>query len=551
MKHSLLTVLSGVFCATLLVTGCGGGNAGDSSDSTPAPTPEPTPAPTPTPTDPAPSSYSLLVTIAGSGTVKSDPAGIVDCSVSCSASFASGTRVVLTAAPTAGHIFSGWSGGGCSGVGPCTVTMTAAQTVNASFDGPPDNTLSDFERSLVNLPPNTWYEVPNSKMTDVCVSPALWGNCIYVTDAWGGGAFDPIHRKMLIFGGGHADYLGNEVYSFDLRTGKWERLTDPSPVKDPVTGAIVASAGTDPLPDGNPVSRHTYDQLAYITHVNRFLSQGGATAPNGGGSSVTWLFDVDQHKWTDKLDSNMVKPGGTEAGKLLGQGSYNAASGYDPASGLVFMRSHGALLSYNVNTNTWTSLSGFGSAPLWPRYDVYGPLRGAVDTKRHLFWTVGSNDCLVWDIPNKKLVTNDWATTGGGTYTNYPRTKNYADTDPSKNQVFNSGGGDILNAYGPGFDYDSKADQMVGWIGGGTVIGNDGKPVTGSDGLPITIPSQPYALDLNSKTWTTKNPTGAPATKTKNGVYGRWRYLERYNVFILVNSASSNVYFYKNSAGGP
>src|SRR5439155_21371057 len=64
--------------------------------------------------------FALTVSKAGTGTgtVTSAPAGIT-CGVTCSASFASGTAVTLTAAPAAGSTFSGWSGGGCSGTGPC------------------------------------------------------------------------------------------------------------------------------------------------------------------------------------------------------------------------------------------------------------------------------------------------------------------------------------------------------------------------------------------------------------------------------------------------
>ena len=68
---------------------------------------------------------------AGTGTVTSNPAGI-SCGATCSASFANGTLVSLTAAPAAGSTFNGWSGG-CAGTGPCTLTMNAATAVTATF----------------------------------------------------------------------------------------------------------------------------------------------------------------------------------------------------------------------------------------------------------------------------------------------------------------------------------------------------------------------------------------------------------------------------------
>ncbi len=85
--------------------------------------------------------YALTVTRAGtgSGTVTSSPAG-VSCGTTCSASFGSASAVTLTAAPASGSTFAGW-GGACSGTAPtCTVTMTGAQGVTATFDAEPTGT---------------------------------------------------------------------------------------------------------------------------------------------------------------------------------------------------------------------------------------------------------------------------------------------------------------------------------------------------------------------------------------------------------------------------
>src|SRR5512142_2178578 len=83
------------------------------------------------------SSYPLSVSKAGTGggTVSSTPAGI-SCGSACSANYASGTTVTLTAAAASGATFDGWSGA-CTGTGAtCTVSMTAARSVTATFTGP-------------------------------------------------------------------------------------------------------------------------------------------------------------------------------------------------------------------------------------------------------------------------------------------------------------------------------------------------------------------------------------------------------------------------------
>ncbi len=79
--------------------------------------------------------YTLSVTPAGtgSGTVTSSPAG-VSCGTTCSAQFGSASVVTLTATPASGSAFAGW-GGACTGTAAtCTVTMTGAQSVTATFN---------------------------------------------------------------------------------------------------------------------------------------------------------------------------------------------------------------------------------------------------------------------------------------------------------------------------------------------------------------------------------------------------------------------------------
>ena len=68
---------------------------------------------------------------AGMGTVTSAPAGI-NCGSTCTSNFPSGSIVTLSAGASAGSTFSGW-GGGCSGTGQCSVSLSAATIVTATF----------------------------------------------------------------------------------------------------------------------------------------------------------------------------------------------------------------------------------------------------------------------------------------------------------------------------------------------------------------------------------------------------------------------------------
>lgn len=85
-------------------------------------------------------SLTLNKSGAGSGSVTSNPAGI-NCGATCNYVFADGASVTLTPNASAGSVFAGWSGA-CSGTGGCTVTMSAARTVTATFNQSPTQTLT-------------------------------------------------------------------------------------------------------------------------------------------------------------------------------------------------------------------------------------------------------------------------------------------------------------------------------------------------------------------------------------------------------------------------
>lgn len=79
--------------------------------------------------------YALNITKSGSGsgTVTSNVGGI-NCGGTCNAILNDGTVVTLTATPSFGSVFAGWSGSGCSGTGTCQVTMNDNKNVNATFN---------------------------------------------------------------------------------------------------------------------------------------------------------------------------------------------------------------------------------------------------------------------------------------------------------------------------------------------------------------------------------------------------------------------------------
>ncbi|WP_378015830.1 InlB B-repeat-containing protein [Adhaeribacter terreus] len=83
--------------------------------------------------------YSLSVIINGSGSVAKSPDQVT---------YLSGTSVQLTAMPSAGFQFSGWSGNASGSTNPLTVTMNSNMNITASFTATPTTGVTGF--NLIN-----------------------------------------------------------------------------------------------------------------------------------------------------------------------------------------------------------------------------------------------------------------------------------------------------------------------------------------------------------------------------------------------------------------
>lgn len=72
----------------------------------------------------------------GVGAVLSSPDGI-DCDEGCESDaspYVEGTAITLTATPSVGTVFIGWTGAGCTGADNCTVTLNTNTTITAEFE---------------------------------------------------------------------------------------------------------------------------------------------------------------------------------------------------------------------------------------------------------------------------------------------------------------------------------------------------------------------------------------------------------------------------------
>ena len=143
-----------------------------------------------------------------------------------------------------------------------------------------------------------WTDLTRTKLTSVCPSPAPPGatGCAAEVGTWSGAIADTLRNRLVIWGGGHNDYYGNEVYALYL-TGPLPsgtgvvcsnatapamcRLNNPSPPASNTNAAQAACVNA--LSDGAANSRHTYGGLAYISSADQMLAFGGTHSCAFGG----------------------------------------------------------------------------------------------------------------------------------------------------------------------------------------------------------------------------------------------------------------------------
>ncbi len=276
-----------------------------------------------------------------------------------------------------------------------------------------------------DLKPGEWYEVPNSELAYSGVLPNPlppgYNAPAAIMQEWSGGTYDSTRNRLIILGGGHGGYGGNEIYAFDINTLKWSRVWGPSSDIPPVGGSC-----SETYSDGNPASRHTYDGLVYLPTQDKFWSSGGSLyCGSGGGSSGTWMFNFATFAWERKANA-------------LGS-QVAALSDYDSNTGLIYgIVQSGELGAYNPGTNTWTSR---GNSLGWAEFD---PAR-----------------TLVYHTTSKKLLL-----IGGGSVISFDMTQQ----QPSPQTISTTGGNAIVSIQGPGLAYDPTIDKIVGWSGAGSDV---------------------------------------------------------------------------------
>ena len=281
----------------------------------------------------------------------------------------------------------------------------------------PAQTPASKQAAIATLPPGHWLELPSTKIRSVAPKPPQRGSLTGVVKAWGGGAVDTVRSRLLVWGGGHGDYWGNEVYALDLNTLTMRRVVEPSP-------ATASSNCKSALPDGSPTSRHTYGGLTYVAHTDQLFSVNGSLTPCGFGEPATWTYDFGTSQWRLRVADSGTTPFGTMAV-------------YDPQTRDVYVKDTVNFLVYSTATHSYSTLNRV-SQPV----DYH--LSATIDTKRRKFVMIGDGVQVI-DLKTHLI-----------------------ETLPTRNApAF------VTGKQSPGIGYDPVADRIVAWHGGSQVYALD------------------------------------------------------------------------------
>ena len=154
---------------------------------------------------------------------------------------------------------------------------------------------------LTALAENTWQKVAG-------FAPAPGGILAY-----SGGSYDSVNHQFLIFGGGHADYWGNEVCAFSPETLTWKKMYEPD-ARGRYTNDNIDNANGRLKDSDKPYTRHSYNMLCFVASSASMFAYSGC-GPGWGDIKPTcpappdaWSYSWKDNKWTQL--ANAGAPGG-------------------------------------------------------------------------------------------------------------------------------------------------------------------------------------------------------------------------------------------------
>lgn len=371
--------------------------------------------------------------------------------------------------------------------------------------------------------------------------------------AWSSFAWDSNRSNLILYGGGHANYRGNDVYIWRGSTRMWERASLPSEMKRDSLGNWNAIDGADAA----PASAHTYDNNVFLPILDRMLVLGGAADANGGHyyrqatattSRITgpYLFDPSR--------ANPWKVGGTTGSHVQREGAHPEVVGgnmwsnrenwlhevHPPSSSFVndctaYAEEGGKDVVYVRNYNLYKYTIPDLGDPTRDNWETVGRFWGgpgdkvscAVDPGKTFVRTATNSVPFVyWNLQTPGAKNND---------------VKMVPTDPT-GEFAALLAANAISMRDCGLDFDRPRGRYALWCGGGRVWMLE---------PPATISPNGWIIR--------KQPTPigpAPTADVGTGILGKWEYAPDLDAFVaLQDPVQGNVWIYKpvgwqNPGGG-
>jgi RHS repeat-associated protein len=338
-----------------------------------------------------------------------------------------------------------------------------------------------------------WYEVPDSKLAKVLQTPTPPGSG--GTEArmnWNGAAFDSRRSRLIIAGAGAGgDYSGNEVYAFDMDSLKWFRIKDGATTYDDHDTISPYYFNGTAYPDSQqPRPGGTYDQIEYDSTSDKTLIFG---IPFAATHTSTWMnimeLDMSTLNWSSRENlTSLIHYGGS-------------VSAQDPTTGKFWIFGNGGSWMSDFDPATGT-LTDHGD--MWSGTQIATNQTAAIMPSTNSMISIGAGIAYSWDLSTVGNMDHE--------------------------ELETTGCDSLLAVDAPGLEWSPELRKFVGWAGGTHVI---------------TMDSTYTCADISPN----DSNTVIPNPPKIYGTYGRWRYVPKYNVFVVVNSTDSSVYLYRPSDG--
>ncbi len=422
---------------------------------------------------------------------------------------------------------------------------------------------------ITQMPEGTWKKVNANSFSEVWTLPELRPLNLSsnpppskLISAWSSFAWDSNRGDLILYGGGHANYSGNDVYRWRSRDLKWERASLPSQVT--VIAGTAASTAIDGV-DAAPASAHTYDNSIFLPTIDRYLVLGGALYNTGGpyirqsetDPTVTritgpYLFDPE------KAAANQV--GGTTgshvqrvyafpeitggemwqnrdihknlATSILPKHHVNGCTAYANESGVdtVYISASGSI--HGTGQSLFRYQITDVNSPWTDKIDRVGIYWGAPsdqpacgydsDTKIFLKTTgVNTKPLYFWDLRPDRTTNKDQAVVVEGSISNLVQWLNNYTASTGKSLRHCA------------LDFDPNRKNFLLWCGTAEV-------------WRITPPSPLSTFGWKAEMGPVIPSAEFPLLNVGTGILGKWDYIPGFDVFMgLENETAGNVWVYK------